>query len=54
MKLDAARVRSGDKDGLDALVAEASQEAVEEGPVDRAHDLGSAAGQRVEGAVAQP
>jgi hypothetical protein len=54
VKLDAAGVRSGDKDGLDALVAQASQEAVEEGLVDRAHDLGGAAGQRVEGAVAQP
>jgi len=53
VKLDAAGVRSGNQDGLDALVAQASQEAVEEGLVDGAHELGGAAGQRVEGAVAQ-
>ena len=54
MKLDAAGVGAGDKDRLDALVAQPSQEAVEEGLVDRAHDLGGAAGQGVERAVAQP
>jgi hypothetical protein len=54
VKLDAAGVGSGDEDRLDALVAKASQEAVEEGLVDRAYDLGGAAGQAVERAVAQP
>jgi hypothetical protein len=40
--------------GLDALVAEATQDPVEQGLVDGADDLGGAAGQGVEGAVPQP
>src|SRR5215213_403107 len=40
--------------GLDALVAEATQDPVEQGLVDGADDLGGAAGQGVERAVPQP
>jgi hypothetical protein len=54
LKLDAAGVGSGDEDGLDALVAEASQQSLEQGLVDRADDFEGSAGEGVERAVAHP
>jgi hypothetical protein len=53
-ELDTTGARPGRKHSLDALVAEASQQSLKQGPIDRADNIRGSASQAMERAVPQP